>query len=187
MLAAFIEGMCRPTLGARLATFEELERHLLQTESIFIRSVISILGKTNTDTNKLADILGMALGSTAVIQHVGRDARNKLIYIPTEYLNRYQVSEHDIFTCVENNQFTSLMSFLGKRTLEYYDELDEALPSPERKTYLPLWIRAAIGKATLDEIRKDGYRMLSRRIVLPPMRKLWLAWRTRFKIGKHSG
>jgi phytoene synthase len=37
---------------------------------------------------------------------------------------------------------------------------------------------AAIYRATLDEIVRDGYRVLDQRISLPPLRKLWLAGKT---------
>ena len=34
------------------------------------------------------------------------------------------------------------------------------------------------GKPALDEMERDGLRVLERRISLPPLRKLWIAWRT---------
>ena len=37
---------------------------------------------------------------------------------------------------------------------------------------------AAIYRALLNEIERDGYQVLDRRISLTPIRKLWLAWRT---------
>ncbi|MEO6929023.1 MAG: squalene synthase HpnD, partial [Casimicrobiaceae bacterium] len=38
---------------------------------------------------------------------------------------------------------------------------------------------AAIYRTLLDEIARDGYRVLDRRIALTPLRKLWIAWRAR--------
>ena len=40
-------------------------------------------------------------------------------------------------------------------------------------------IMAAIYRALLDEIERDGYRVLDHRIALTPLRKLWIAWKTR--------
>jgi phytoene synthase len=37
---------------------------------------------------------------------------------------------------------------------------------------------AAIYRTLLDEIERDGCRVLDRRIALTPLRKLWLAWKT---------
>ena len=37
---------------------------------------------------------------------------------------------------------------------------------------------AAIYRTLLTEIEADGYKVLSQRISLTPIRKLWLAWKT---------
>jgi phytoene synthase len=37
---------------------------------------------------------------------------------------------------------------------------------------------AAIYKTLLDEIRRDGFHVLTQRIYLTPLRKFWIAWRT---------
>jgi phytoene synthase len=37
---------------------------------------------------------------------------------------------------------------------------------------------ASIYRALLDEIERDGYRVLDRRIALTPLRKFWIAWKT---------
>jgi phytoene synthase len=37
---------------------------------------------------------------------------------------------------------------------------------------------AAIYRTLLDEIEADGCHVLKQKISLPPLRKLWIAWRT---------
>ena len=37
---------------------------------------------------------------------------------------------------------------------------------------------AAIYRTLLDEIERDGFRVLDRRIALTPLRKVWIAWKT---------
>ncbi|MGH6629596.1 MAG: presqualene diphosphate synthase HpnD, partial [Burkholderiales bacterium] len=39
-------------------------------------------------------------------------------------------------------------------------------------------IMAAIYQTMLDEIRRDGCRVLTQRVSLTPIRKLWIAWTT---------
>ena len=43
---------------------------------------------------------------------------------------------------------------------------------------------AAIYRALLDEIERDGYRVLDQRIALTPLRKLWIAWKTRARVTR---
>jgi phytoene synthase len=40
---------------------------------------------------------------------------------------------------------------------------------------------AAIYRTLLDEIARDGYRVLDRRIALTPLRKLWIATRAAWR------
>ena len=42
---------------------------------------------------------------------------------------------------------------------------------------------AAIHQALLDEIEASHFQVLSRRIALTPMRKLWIAWKTWLRNG----
>jgi phytoene synthase len=37
---------------------------------------------------------------------------------------------------------------------------------------------AAIYRALLEEIERDGFRVLKHRTSLTPLRKFWLAWKT---------
>ena len=48
----------------------------------------------------------------------------------------------------------------------------------DRRAQRPGLIMAAIYRALLDEIERDGFRVLDRRIALTPLRKAWIAWKT---------
>ena len=52
------------------------------------------------------------------------------------------------------------------------------LPRRDRRAQRPGLIMAAIYKRLLDEIERDGYRVLDQRIALTPLAKAWLAWKT---------
>jgi len=64
------------------------------------------------------------------------------------------------------------------RTQRWYARALDALPDEDRRAQRPGLIMAAIYRALLDEIERDGYRVLDRRIALTPLRKLWIAWKT---------
>ena len=56
------------------------------------------------------------------------------------------------------------------------------VPAVDRRAQQSVLILAEILLATLAEIRRDGYRILHHRIGLTPLRKLWIAWRTRRRL-----
>jgi phytoene synthase len=64
------------------------------------------------------------------------------------------------------------------RARRWYARALEALPAEDRKAQRSGIVMASIYRTLLDEIERDGYRVLDRRIALTPLRKLWIAWTT---------
>jgi phytoene synthase len=54
----------------------------------------------------------------------------------------------------------------------------QALPREDRRAQRPGLIMAAIYRALLQEIESDGFRVLTRKTALTPLRKFWIAWKT---------
>jgi phytoene synthase len=61
------------------------------------------------------------------------------------------------------------------RAREAYRSAFASLPERDRKAQRPGLIMAAIYKTLLDEVEADGFRVLTHRTSLTPIRKLWLA------------
>lgn len=71
------------------------------------------------------------------------------------------------------------MTFQIERAEHYYQQAMAQLPAADRKNQRTGLVMAAIYRATLDEIKRDGVtHVLNQRLSLTPIRKLWLAWRT---------
>ena len=74
--------------------------------------------------------------------------------------------------------FGALMTHQVERARARYDTALAKLPAADRRTQRAGLIMAAIYRTTLDEIARDSYRVLDRRLSLTPLRKLWIAWTT---------
>ena len=70
------------------------------------------------------------------------------------------------------------MAFEVARAREWYERAMRELAPRDRRAQRASLAMAAIYRALLDEIERDGFRVLDRRIALTPLRKLWIAWRT---------
>ena len=64
------------------------------------------------------------------------------------------------------------------RAQQAYDDAFALLPRQDRRAQRPGLMMAAIYRTLLDEVQADGYHVLTQRISLTPIRKLWLAWKT---------
>jgi phytoene synthase len=137
-----------------------------------------IFGYTERATLKYATLLGLAFQLTNIIRDVGEDARRGRIYLPLDELQAHGVSEADVLAGRETEAFRRLMEYQYERAIATYEQALARLPAADRRSQRPGLVMAAIYRTLLEEIRRDGFQVLRHRIALPPMRKLWLAWRT---------
>jgi len=135
-------------------------------------------GYRDPRTLEYARDLGIAFQLTNIIRDVGEDARKNRIYLPMADLKQFGVPAADILQTRETPEFSRLMAFEAARARSHYDKAMQALPAADRKAQRPGLIMAAIYRTLLEEIERDGFRVLTGRTSLTPLRKFWLAWKT---------
>ena len=143
-----------------------------------------IFGYEDRRTLKYAHDLGLAFQLTNIIRDVGEDARRGRIYLPADELAQFGVGAEDILHSRYSEAFRRLMTFQIERAERYYEQALAQLPAQDRRAQRAGLAMAAIYRALLAEIRRDGCRVLDRRMALTPLRKLWIAWRTWFRERK---
>jgi len=177
-LGEIIDGMEMDLDTTRYADFKALHLYCYRVASIVGLLAAEIFGYTDRRTLKYAHDLGLAFQLTNIIRDVGEDARRGRIYLPQDELARFGVAEADILGSRHTDAFSALMAFQVARAQEHYDQALAQLPACDRRSQVAGLIMAAIYRCTLEEIAKDGCRVLTHRVSLPPLRKLWLAGRT---------
>jgi phytoene synthase len=93
-------------------------------------------------------------------------------------LSRFGASAQDIFARTHTPAFHALMQFQVERARAHYGRAFAVLPAVDRRAQRPGLMMAAIYRALLDEIERDGFRVLDRRISLAPLYKAWVAWKS---------
>ncbi|MFH1495978.1 MAG: presqualene diphosphate synthase HpnD [Pseudomonadota bacterium] len=172
-----IDGMEMDLNSNRYADFKALQLYCYRVASVVGLLAAAIFGYSNRQTTKYAHDLGLAFQLTNIIRDVGEDARRNRIYLPLDELQQFGVSESDILQSRETDAFGKLMAFQIERARHYYSQAMSELPEEDRKTQMTGLIMAAIYQTLLDEIEADGCHVLKQKTSLPPLRKLWIAWR----------
>jgi phytoene synthase len=173
-----IDGMEMDLEQQRYATFKELSLYCYRVASVVGLLSAEIFGYRDRHTLKYARDLGMAFQLTNILRDVGEDARRGRIYLPMEDLQRFGVQEQDLLQGRESPEFYQLMVFEAERAREFYRRAHDTLPDTDRRTQRAGLIMSAIYQRQLDELEKDGFHTLTRRISLTPLAKLWLAAKT---------
>jgi phytoene synthase len=177
-LQEIIDGMAMDLHQTRYADFKALHLYCYRVASVVGLLAADIFGYTDRRTLRYAHDLGLAFQLTNIIRDVGEDARRGRIYLPQDELGRFGVAEADILASHHTDNFRALMEFQAERAHEYYQRALGELPAADRKAQRAGLIMAAIYRTVLDEVAKDGFRVLDHRIALPPARKAWIAVRT---------
>ena len=177
-LHEIIDGMEMDLAQTRYLDFAGLERYCYHVAGAVGLLAAGIFGYGNPRTLDYAKNLGTAFQLTNIVRDVGEDARKNRIYLPMDELKRFEVPAADILQARYSENFKALMAFQAGRANEFYENAMRLLPPEDRRTQRAGLIMAAIYRATLAEVERDGFQVLTQRTSLTPLRKLWLAWRT---------
>ena len=177
-LQAIIDGMEMDLDQSRYLDYPNLKKYCWHVAGVVGILSASIFGITNPQTLKYAETLGLAFQLTNIIRDVGEDARKGRIYLPVNELQQFNVTAADLLNARHSDKFEALMKFQAERAQKLYDEAFALLPKEDRRAQRPGLMMAAIYRTLLDEIERDGFHVLTQKISLTPLRKLWLAWKT---------
>ena len=177
-LNEIIDGMEMDLTQTRYLDFPGLERYCYHVAGAVGLLAAGIFGYSDPRTLDYARNLGTAFQLTNIIRDVGEDARKNRIYLPMDELKKFEVPAADILQARYSANFANLMAFQARRAESYYEQAMTFLPEADRRSQRAGLIMAAIYRATLAEIEREGYRVLTQRTTLTPLRKLWLAWKT---------
>ncbi|HKU46990.1 MAG TPA: presqualene diphosphate synthase HpnD [Burkholderiales bacterium] len=178
LLNEIIDGMEMDLTQTRYLDWPGLERYCHRVAGVVGLLAAGIFGYRDPRTLEYARELGIAFQLTNIIRDVGEDARKNRIYLPMSDLKEFGVPAADILNARQTPEFARLMEFETQRAKDYYAKAFAALPAADRKSQRAGLIMAAIYRTLLDEIERDGFKVLTQRTSLTPLRKLWIAWKT---------
>lgn len=173
-----IDGMEMDLDRHRYESYKDLALYCYRVAGVVGVLSAEIFGYRNRQTLKYATELGTAFQLTNILRDVHEDARRGRIYLPREAMARCGVNEQDILSFQHTPQVQALLGEVLQRARQHYRSALDLLPAEDRHAQRAGLIMAAIYQATLDELERDGLRVLERRVTLTPLRKLWIAWRT---------
>jgi 15-cis-phytoene synthase len=178
-----IDGMAMDLEQNRYLDFASLEQYCHRVAGVVGLMSAEIFGYENPETQSYARDLGIAFQLINILRDVGEDVRRGRIYLPQEDLARFDVAPSSLINRSGGDSFRRLMAFEADRARTWYAQALAKLDPRDRRAQRTGLIMAAIYRALLDEIERDGFDVLDRRTSLTPLRKLWIAWKTARQSG----
>ncbi|WP_353135400.1 presqualene diphosphate synthase HpnD [Limnohabitans sp.] len=176
-LQSVIEGCEMDLTQTRYLDYPNLTRYCHLVAGVVGEVSAKIFGQTDADTTAYAHKLGQAFQLTNIIRDVGEDALRGRIYLPVNELQQFDVKAHEVLNRLDSARFQALMQFQAARAHALYDEALALLPADDWKHQKPGLMMASIYRTLLREIEVRKFPVLTQRVTLTPLHKLWLAWK----------
>jgi 15-cis-phytoene synthase len=152
-----MKGVSMDTHIKRYASFEELYVYCYRVASTVGLMSSEIFGYRDEKTLEYAEALGIAMQLTNILRDIGEDAAMNRIYLPSEDLREFSVSERQIFDNRIDENFIRLMKFQIRRAREFYKKSEKGIALLERDARFSVLLALRIYAKILDEIERQNY------------------------------
>jgi phytoene synthase len=170
-----VDGVTMDLDVGRYDTFADLYVYCYRVASVVGLSCLPIWGCAAPDAKPYAEAAGVGFQLTNILRDLAEDAERGRVYLPHEDLKRFGYGEDDLRRGVRDARFLALMRFEAERAQRYYDTaepLARQLPAPGRAVFQ---VMHRTYRALLHEIIRRDFDVLSGRVRLSRLHKLWLA------------
>ena len=136
-------------------------------------------GQSVTDSTIITN--GGTIFTLDLLQIINSLYAKAYYFLPTELLDQFDVDKFNLIdtknTKSTNLVITELMLQIQQQLDSSYTELKDQKPKPALYNAIMNQLSATLCR----EIQLDGYRLLQHKISITPLRKLWIATRTKFR------
>jgi phytoene synthase len=172
-----IDGVAMDLADARYPTFDALAEYCRRVASTVGLICIEIFGYRDPATRAYAVNLGMALQLTNIIRDVAADLRQGRMYLPSEDLVRFGVTEEALRQGHVTPPVRELLRFECARARDYYGRAAADLPAADVGSLVAAEIMGGIYFEILQRIERAGYDVFRRRIRVPRPHRALIALR----------
>ena len=174
-----IKGMIMdvPGMGQdRYQDFEELYLYCYRVAGTVGVMTLPILGVaegyTEAQARKPAEALGIALQLTNILRDVGEDLERGRIYLPLDEIERFGLTEDDLFACQVTPKWVAFMKFQIARARDYYQRAKEGIPMLAPSGRLAVQASLDLYSKILDKIEANNYDNFRKRAYTTKLEKL---------------
>lgn len=161
-----LDGVKMDLVKNRYDNFDELYEYSYKVASVVGLMTTEVFGYKNPQAVNHAVELGIAMQLTNILRDIGEDLAKNRIYLPKEDLERFNVSEEDLFSGKLTNSFIDLMKFQIERARNYYEKADRGIPMLEKDSRLPVLLARENYSRILDKIEENQYQVFTQRAYL---------------------
>jgi phytoene synthase len=167
-----IEGVARDLTPTRYQNFDALTRYCYGVASTVGLMSMHIIGFSNPEAVRYAVKMGVALQLTNILRDVGEDLELGRIYLPTDELAFFDITDEDLAAGQVTDRWRNFMQFQIGRARRLYSEAWPGIALLHREGRFSVLAAAELYGGILNEIEALDYDVFSRRAHLSTTDKL---------------
>ncbi|MBE7542029.1 MAG: phytoene/squalene synthase family protein [Bryobacteraceae bacterium] len=172
-----IDGVASDFSRSQIDSFDDLYRYCYLVASVVGLTIIHIFEFSDPRAGLLAEKCGIAFQLTNILRDVREDFENQRVYLPADELRHFGVHRLD----QPSPELRELLRFQGRRARQYYDDARPLLHLVHHDSRPALWALMEIYRRLLHRIEQSDYDVLSHRVRLSTLEKVWILAQARFR------
>lgn len=167
-----MEGVKMDLVKSRFKNFEEVYDYSYKVAAVVGLMTSEVFGYIDKDALNYAVDLGIAMQLTNILRDVGEDLDRGRIYLPQDELERFGITEEELFSKQLNPKFLELMKFQIARARKYYSRSDVGIQKLSSDSRLPVYLARHNYSRILNKIEENNYNVFNNRAYLNYTEKL---------------
>ncbi len=159
-----LDGMEMDLTRTRYQDFPDLHLYCYRVAGVVGLMMARVFGYRHARCLPRAEALGTAMQLTNILRDVGEDLQRGRIYLPTEEIARFGVSEDQLEAGLIDDRFRDLMRFQIERARRYYRESERGIPDlAGASSRWTVRVMGGLYGGILNEIERNGYDVFRHR------------------------
>lgn len=169
----FFDAMYMDTFINRYQTYSELENYMEGSAAVVGYMMSSIIGYKQ-DALVYARSLGQAMQLTNFLRDIKEDFEKSRIYIPQDWLVKFDVTE-DYFKIEKvDENWINLMKYAISLNYELYKKAEKGIPLLNKNGQKQVYASLLLYREILRQIEKQNYDVFYKRASVPKTKKILL-------------
>lgn len=172
---AFLRSMAMDLTTTRYATFADLRDYMEGSAAAIGSMMLPVLGCADPRARAPARSLGIAFQLTNFLRDVAEDWDRGRLYLPTEDLAAFGVTEWDLHARRVGPRLRRLLAFEAARAEAFYAHAEQGIPLLPPASRRCVRVARRLYRSILHAIADADYQVFHRRAALSRPRRLALA------------
>lgn len=174
-LRRFLAGIAAELEGTRYPQWNDIQEHQDRLGGSRWRALAANAGVRGQHGNALGNV-GRALALSQAITALGQHLRRGRCPLPEALLANHDVDKAELLG-LDIVAVGPLTAAAIEHVRQQLAVALNDLPDELRRDHIYAGVAVALENARLDEIERDGNRLLTHQVRLTPLRCAWIAWR----------